>query len=425
MSTTAGGVDPHKNTGPETTEPEENTTETTPAAAPVAAKAAAKADADTTTPATDTAVEVTETAAPSDTPLPITDDAPTTPEMPVAPDFSETADPSPTAEPVAPTPSEATEPAQATGPVETEQPAAVAEPADAPGSETPESVAPAAAPAIETPTSPDVAAETPVPPAGPDYAAPAPLTPPTDAAAAGVATAAALPIAATLPVTQTSTNAFDALKYGFSGFGRNWLPFVALTVLGLAASFVVGFLTGDITATANLNGDNYETTVDRPLGVMMLGQVIQFVVSVALTAATFNGAHQVCEGKKVSLGSMFSDIPWVATTLSIVVTSLIMTFGIVFTLGLGVFVLPVFLVFVMPAVINRDENAFSSIARSFSLVLSNAGASFGVAYLTFAVIIVGLIACVFPGLLVCIPAAHIAITYLYRAVTGLPVTPIN
>lgn len=256
---------------------------------------------------------------------------------------------------------------------------------------------------------------TPVAPAGPDYTPPTPTAP----EAQDQATAAALPSAT------ASANAFDALKYGFSGFGRNWVPFVLLTVIGLALSAVVSFLAGDFTATMDIGESSYETTVDRPLAATLIGQIVQFVISVALTAATFNGANQVCQGKKVSLGSLFSGIPWVAVTIAMLVSSVVMMLGTLLTLGLGIFVLPVFLMFAVPAVITGKASGFGSIARSFSTVGSNAGAAFGLGYLALAVVIVGLIACVLPGILVCMPATHVAIMYLYRAVTNQPVASLS
>lgn len=260
---------------------------------------------------------------------------------------------------------------------------------------------------------------TPVAPAGPDYTPPTPTAPEAQDQATAIAPAAALPSAT------ASANAFDALKYGFSGFGRNWVPFVLLTVIGLALSAVVSFLAGDFTATMDIGESSYETTVDRPLAATLIGQIVQFVISVALTAATFNGANQVCQGKKVSLGSLFSGIPWVAVTIAMLVSSVVMMLGTLLTLGLGIFVLPVFLMFAVPAVITGKASGFGSIARSFSTVGSNAGAAFGLGYLALAVVIVGLIACVLPGILVCMPATHVAIMYLYRAVTNQPVASLS
>lgn len=232
-----------------------------------------------------------------------------------------------------------------------------------------------------------------------------------------------------MPPGQPGTlSAGDAIGAAWNVFKANIATFV-----GLAAILLVGVAAvSGVSLAAAPDSTTVSSSIsdDSPISALFpaqsTGPVTSFlnllmnVLTFVITCAMLKAAHVALETGRVSFGQSFAGISWVPALAVSIVVSLAQALGGVVTCGIGFFVLPVLFMFAMPAVIAGDSIG-DSLGTVTSLVTKNLGSSFALFYLCVVIVILGMLACLLPGILVAMPLMYIAITYGYRVLTGKPV----
>lgn len=147
-------------------------------------------------------------------------------------------------------------------------------------------------------------------------------------------------------------------------------------------------------------------------------------LSVALNFAAmcilFRAANIALASGKVFFTQAFTGIKWLPTLVVSAGCLVALTLGIAFTCLLGLFFLPAFFLYAIPAAVNGDSisNAFATIS---GLAAKNFGSSIALTYLCLALLVAGSVAFIVPVFFVSTPMVFIALTYAYRALSGQPV----
>jgi uncharacterized membrane protein len=219
-----------------------------------------------------------------------------------------------------------------------------------------------------------------------------------------------------------------AVKYGWKKFTENVGAFL---VIGLLAILIPGVLS----SLGSLGSSASDTVIENPgvsdlvkitVGggsgfVGFLANLAAQVASLVMTAALVRGALDVTEGRKASVGAMFSR--W--SFLTILVLSLLV--GLATTVGLIMCILPgiavlFFTYFSTYFVVDEGQGVIDAIKSSLRFTADNAGNLLLLLLLTILICILGLCAC-FVGLLVAVPVTTIAAAYTFKVLLGQPVAP--
>ncbi|PWD49477.1 hypothetical protein C8046_00820 [Serinibacter arcticus] len=215
----------------------------------------------------------------------------------------------------------------------------------------------------------------------------------------------------------------QAFSWGWSKFKDNW---VSLVVSHLLWGIVVGAVGGIGIAIATATG-GASTTANTDTGVAVatslgLGGII--IVSILTVLISFialigltNGYLTIADGRRSSIGDFFKFRnvgQGVLLSLLLGVASGLLSFT-----GIGSLVVQFFGIYAMFFVVDRGLSAIDAIKASVDLAIKNAAQTALLVLLTilcgFGALLCGV------GLLVTIPLAYLAATYLYRRLSGASV----
>jgi hypothetical protein len=194
-----------------------------------------------------------------------------------------------------------------------------------------------------------------------------------------------------------------ALTYGFNKFFANWQAILGVIAVAFAAELVFNILSIGVSSLP---------------GRLLFG-VIGIVVNAVVAIGIYKTALMVTAGRTISIGEAFTYDRWGDWIVFSFVYGLMVGIGLVACLVPGLIVLAFF---------GMAPYFFIDRGMSFGEALTasrEAATSRGFALPVLIAVIVGaagLVAC-FVGALVTMPAAYIAVAYLYRSATGQPVAP--
>jgi len=225
----------------------------------------------------------------------------------------------------------------------------------------------------------------------------------------------------------------EGLSWAWQKFTKNAVPLVVATLvfwlIGLLLSWVSQTVLQAVspeTFTAFDTADGvFETATPTLTGVglavMILSSIVQILVKGGIASAGYGGLLDIANGQPVSIGSFFRP----RNIVAVIVASLIV--DIVTIVGLFACILPGLAVFVFAwfstvAIVDRNLSPIDGIRASIDIVKKNFG-SVLLAILTWAALhIVGALLCGV-GLLVTIPVAYLFLVYTYRRLSGGSVAP--
>lgn len=223
-------------------------------------------------------------------------------------------------------------------------------------------------------------------------------------------------------------SATDAIAYGwrkFSGNVGNWI-IAGLIVFAVFAIFAVlqFATTPTVDFEAITNGDS-TAAVATSAGSRILALIVSILASIAsmiITGIAVRGGLDETEGRRFSIGDAISRVPMVPVVItSIVIGLAVGLLGAIPLIGwLLALVVQFFTWFALPFVVDKQQDAFTAIQSSFSLVGANVGNSVLLALLSGLLFILGFCTCGL-GLLVVYPIIAIATAYAFRRFQNEPV----
>lgn len=216
----------------------------------------------------------------------------------------------------------------------------------------------------------------------------------------------------------------NAFNYAFRKFRENWLPLVLITLLVVVLAGVAQFLGNAIVngiAGPSINSDG--TLEGGLFGLAMilsfLFSAVSFVVQLVVQSGIIKASLMLTRGQPIDFGSAFSGIDFV----QVIVASLVI--GVMTFVGLLLCILPGLLVifftsYALYFVIDRGQDAVTSIKSSFAFVRGNLGQVLLFWLASVLAYVVGACLCGV-GLLVAIPVVIIGQAYTFRTLTNDPV----
>ncbi|WP_024805514.1 hypothetical protein [Nocardia sp. BMG51109] len=199
----------------------------------------------------------------------------------------------------------------------------------------------------------------------------------------------------------------DAIGYGWTRFRSNWMPWVAITLVGFIAYLAV---------TLVINVGN----VDSLLPLVLIFLVASMVVWL-LQAAMIRGGLAETDGTPPDFQAFFGFV----NAGNVLLTALLVF--VAAWIGALLCLLPALIVgflcmFSLHFVIDRDQDPFTAIKSSVQLVVTNPGSTALLALAIVVMTLVSLLFCAIP-LLVVGPISAISVTYAYRVLVGGLVVP--
>ena len=175
-----------------------------------------------------------------------------------------------------------------------------------------------------------------------------------------------------------------------------------------------------------------QTTVDPQTGRMeggglfgiamvlsLLSSALVFAVQLVIQAGIIKGALALSRNQPISIGSAFSGINWGQVVLASIITGAMIFVGLILCIIPGIVV--AFLTsYTLYFVIDRNMSAIDAIKASFTMVKDNVGPLLLFFLATIASLIVGACLCGV-GLLAAIPIVVLAQVYTFRTLNGDPV----
>lgn len=218
----------------------------------------------------------------------------------------------------------------------------------------------------------------------------------------------------------------SAFGYGWNKFKANLGPILIAALAMFAVVATIQIMQAVVTS-----GNEIKFEVDADTGQLtstsggMLGGSIlaslffgglSFLAQLVIQSGIIKGSLDLTRGKSISLGSMFSGFDFV----QVIVASLIIAAATI--IGLVACVLPglavmFFSAFTLYFIIDKQMPAIAAIKASISFVMANAGTLIVFFLASIAAYIVGALLCGV-GLLVAIPVVVIAQAYAYRTLQG-------
>lgn len=220
----------------------------------------------------------------------------------------------------------------------------------------------------------------------------------------------------------------EAIKYGWKKFAENAGAFV---VMGLLAVLIPGVLSmiGSLGSSASADiienpgvSDFAKIAVGGGSGfVGFLSSLAAQIASLVITAALVRGALDVAEGRKASIGAMFTRWSFLNVLLLSIIVGIAMSIGLVLCVLPGLAVM-FFTYFANYFLVGEGQGVIDSIKSSLRFTADNAGNLLLLFLLSFVIAILGACACLV-GLLVAIPVVTIAAAYTFKVLRGQPVAP--
>jgi uncharacterized membrane protein len=218
-----------------------------------------------------------------------------------------------------------------------------------------------------------------------------------------------------------------AFSYAFEKFKANWGPLVVITLVVIAASFVVQLLSnlifGALTPDATIDPVTGQIEGSGFFGIAMilslLGSALTYVVSLVVQAGIIKGALALTRNEPLSIGTAFNGINWGQVIAASLITGALIFIGLVLCIIPGIVAI-FFTWFTLYFVIDRNMPAIEAIKASVSMVRANIGNLILLFLASIAAYIVGACLCGV-GLLVAIPVVILAQVYTFRTLNGDPV----
>ena len=225
----------------------------------------------------------------------------------------------------------------------------------------------------------------------------------------------------------------DALSWAWQKFSRNAVPLLVATLVFGLLLVVLNTISGQVMQavspqafTAYTTGDGMieSTTQIITAGgvvVLIVSSLVQILVSGVIAAAYYGGLLDIANGQPVTVGSFFRP----RNVSSVVIASLIV--GVLTVIGLLACIIPgllvgFFTVFTTVAIVDRNLSPTAGIRASFDIAKTHF-AKVLLAWLTSsALLIVGALLCGV-GLLVAAPVSYLFLVYTYRKLSGGSVAP--
>ncbi len=201
----------------------------------------------------------------------------------------------------------------------------------------------------------------------------------------------------------SSPSAGTALSYGFSKFFANVGPVLAVIAVALVAQILFNVISYSVTSIPG----------------RLLFSIIGMVVSAVVALGIYKTALMVTAGQVPTIGEAFSYDRWGEWIVFSIVFGLMVGIGLVLCIVPGLIVLAYF---GMAPYYFIDRRMSLGDALSASRQAASSGGYAMPVLLSVIVGALGLIACLV-GAFVTMPAAYIAVAFLYRNATGQPVAP--
>jgi uncharacterized membrane protein len=220
------------------------------------------------------------------------------------------------------------------------------------------------------------------------------------------------------------------LSWAWNKFSKNAAPLILASLFwGLIFAVVAGVFAVLFNSVSpeffaiSEDGESVTGTeiTGATLVVLMAGWVVFFLLSGAIASAYYSGLLEIADGRPVSVGSFFRPRNIVAVVIAGLVVDLVTIVGLLACILPGLAFM-VFAWFTTVAIVDRNLSPIDGIRASIDIVKANFG-SVLLAVLTFlALIFVGVLFCGV-GLLVTAPVAYLFLVYTYRRLSGGSVAP--
>ncbi|MGV0849787.1 hypothetical protein [Mycolicibacterium phlei] len=226
----------------------------------------------------------------------------------------------------------------------------------------------------------------------------------------------------------------DAFSWAWGKFTANAaaliVPTLVYAVIVGVMQFVFGFLSAAVAPestsyTATDSGFAFAYNVDSPasLAITILGYIVALVVGAAIQSAYYGGMLDVANGTPVTIGSFFKPRNVGAVIIAAVIVGILTSIGFMLCIVPG-FVVMVFTMFTVVALLDRNLAPIDAIKASFDVAKSNFLQVLLTMLVVIAVIVVGALLCGV-GLLVAAPLAALIEVYAWRKLTGGQVADLN
>ncbi len=225
----------------------------------------------------------------------------------------------------------------------------------------------------------------------------------------------------------------EGLAWAWNKFTKNAGPLVVATLVFWLVGLLLNWLSQLVleavspeTFTAYDTADGIIETATRTLtgggiAVLILATIVQIIVKGAIASAGYAGLLDIANGQPVTIGSFFRPRNIVAVVIAGLMVDILTIVGLIACILPGLAII-VFTWFTTVAIVDRNLSPIDGIRSSIDIVKANFG-SVLLAWLTFlALIIVGALMCGV-GLLVTVPVAYLFLVYTYRRLSGGSVAP--
>ena len=233
------------------------------------------------------------------------------------------------------------------------------------------------------------------------------------------------------PVNRYSVG--EGLSWAWQKFSKNAVPLVVATLVFWLIGFLLNLASGQVLQAVSPEtfteydtpGGILETTTSTMSGsgfaVLILATIVQILVKGAIASAGYGGLLDIANGQQVSIGSFFRPRNIVAVVVAGLIVDILTIVGLFACILPGLAVM-VFTWFTTVAIVDRNLSPIDGIKASVDVVKKNFGSVLLAGLTFFALILVGALLCGV-GLLVTVPVAYLLLVYTYRRLSGGSVAP--
>lgn len=200
----------------------------------------------------------------------------------------------------------------------------------------------------------------------------------------------------------------DAISYGWRGFWKNVGPLIVIAIVVLAIHIV-----------ANLVASAFDNAA-----LQIILSIIAWLISLLISLGWIRVALKVTAGERPEVSNLF-ELPGFPVYIGASIV-----FGIAYAIGLVLCIIPGIIVglvwgFYGFVIAERGESASfgEAFSRSAEITKGNRWNLLGFGLVLFLINLVGLILCVI-GLLFTMGISLVAVSYVYRKISGEPVAEI-
>ena len=225
----------------------------------------------------------------------------------------------------------------------------------------------------------------------------------------------------------------EGLSWAWQKFSKNAVPLVVATLVFWLIGFLLNLASGQVLQAVSPEtfteydtpGGILETTTSTMSGsgfaVLILATIVQILVKGAIASAGYGGLLDIANGQQVSIGSFFRPRNIVAVVVAGLIVDILTIVGLFACILPGLAVM-VFTWFTTVAIVDRNLSPIDGIKASVDVVKKNFGSVLLAGLTFFALILVGALLCGV-GLLVTVPVAYLLLVYTYRRLSGGSVAP--